>query len=454
MQTKLFLFLLLIFPLGAAAQTLTIGAGAQFALNGPVQLTLHNTSLINHGIFAEGTSRVRFTGNFSTSIGGTQALQFFELEINKTNNNPFNNPVFLGRPINITQRLLFVAGHLNPNSFNIDLGSTGRLEGENDDSRIIGSSGGKVIATAVLNGANNTSPGNLGIFISSTQNMGNVTIRRGDQAHATTPGVTILRYYDIIAQNNNNLNATLRFHYLNAELYGTDENSLVFIKSTNNGISFTNEGFSSRNTTANYVEKSGINSFARFTLANGNYALPVHFTGFNARCEGSVVAVTWKTAQEQNSSHYNIEAGTDGVHWSVIGKVNAAGNSNTEKNYSFTYHNPGDKSYYRIVQYDMDGTAHYTNIVRSSCGMANGFTVWPNPFRDRLVINIATDKASLAMIRLFDSKGALVKTQQANLSQGNNQVSIETGNLSNGMYMVSVEWNKGQMKKAVQLLKR
>ncbi len=449
MQPKFYLLLLLILPLTAAAQQLTIGAGAQFTLNGPVQLTLQNTSLINHGSFEEGTSRVRFTGNFATSIEGTQPVRFFELEINKT-----TNPVLLGRPIDVTQRLLFIAGHLNPNSFNIDLKSTGRLEGENDNSRIIGSSGGKVIATAVLNGANNVSPGNLGISITSAQNMGTVTIRRGDQPHATTPGVTITRFFDIAAQNNTNLNATLRFHYLNAELYGNDENSLIFIKSINNGISFTNEGFSSRNTTSNYVEKTGIASFARFTLANGNYALPVRFSAFNARCEGSKMIVSWKTAQEQNSSHFNIEASTDGVHWTVVGTVNAAGNSTVEKSYSFIDHNPGQKSYYRIAQHDIDGTLNYTNIVRSSCTLADGFGVWPNPFRDKILVNVVCNNASLAVIKLYDGKGALVKTQQANLLQGNNQVAVETGQLPGGMYMLSVEWNNGQMKKAVQLVKR
>ena len=48
----------------------------------------------------------------------------------------------------------------------------------------------------------------------------------------------------------------------------------------------------------------------------------------------------------------------------------------------------------------------------------------------------------------------LVKTQQAGLLQGNNRVTVETGHLASGMYMLSVEWNNGQMKKAVQVLKR
>lgn len=449
----------LLFPVAMLASMtvsaqLTIGAGAQLSVSGNAQITLHNTNFVNHGSFAAGNSIVRFTGNLPTSIGGSLPTQFFELEINKTNNDPYNNPVFLGRPISITQRLLFTAGFLNPNSHNIDLGSTGYLDGEKETSRVIGSSGGKLIANAVLNAPNNANPGNLGMTITSSKDLGNVVIRRGDQPHATTPGVTIVRYYDVIPENNANLNATLRFHYLNAELYGTNENSLVFARSTNNGISFTNIGFTTRDTVANYVEKTGINSFARWTLANSNFALPVQFVEFNVKCEGRQAVITWKTAQEQNSSHFNIEGSVDGAHWTVIGNIKAAGNSSSEKSYSFTDNNPGQRSYYRIAQYDLDASAHYTHILRAACLSAEDLSIWPNPFRDRIFVNIVTGNATPALIKIFDSKGVLVKMQRVVLFEGNNKIAVETGHLANGAYMLSVEWNNGQMKKLVQVLKQ
>jgi hypothetical protein len=48
--------------------------------------------------------------------------------------------------------------------------------------------------------SNNSNPANLGIFITSDKNLGNVTIRRGHQSQPNISGSgnSILRYYDIL----------------------------------------------------------------------------------------------------------------------------------------------------------------------------------------------------------------------------------------------------------------
>lgn len=451
MKVILILPFILLWSFAVSAQ-LTIGQGALLNLTGNAQLTLHNANLVNHGLLGAANSSVRITGHLPTSIEGSQAIQFFDLEINKTNNNPFDNPVILGRSVAVANRLRFTSGMLNMNGQNVDLGALGFLDGERDSSRIYGS--GRVLATANLNAPTGANPGNLGIHITSTKNLGLVNIRRGHQPHAVTSGVTILRYYDIVPQNNIALNATLRFSYFNSELYGVNENFMVFIKSTDNGVLFSNEGFSARDTVLNYVEKTGINSFARFTLANGNYALPVHLTAFNVKCIGTNAAVTWKTAQEQNSSHFNIESSADGMLWAAVGTLQAAGNSSSEKSYSFIYNNPGQKSYYRIAQYDRDGTVRYTSILRSSCAMSDAFLVWPNPVKSNLHVSITSANASDAVIRIFDSKGSLVKYQSAGIVQGSNQLHMDVSAMAGGVYTLSVEWNNGQMRKAMQIVKQ
>src|SRR4030095_477593 len=48
--------------------------------------------------------------------------------------------------------------------------------------------------------------------------------------------------------------------------------------------------------------------------------LPVTFISFNAHCKDNKVIITWKTAQEQNSNHFDIERSVDGIRWTVIGR--------------------------------------------------------------------------------------------------------------------------------------
>jgi hypothetical protein len=430
---------------------LTITPGAQLHISGNPVLTLQNTDLVNNGTFTAGNSKVLFSGNATSFISGSQPVQFYDLEINKTT----GNAVVLQRAIDVSQQINFVSGLLNLNNFNTDLGSTGFLNGESENSRITGANGGQVLFTTVLNNPSAANPANLGAIISSTQNMGTVIIKRGHQSQVNGSGMgnSVLRYYDITPVNNTGLNATLRFHYFDAELNSLNENTLVFWKSAD-AINWSNEGFTSRNTSSNYVEKTGIGSFSRWTLSSINNPLPVLFILFNAKCNGNNVLLTWKTAQEQNSSHFNIESSMDGIVWTVIGNRPAAGNSNIEQTYTFTDNSPVQKSYYRIAQYDIDTRVQYTSVLKAPCDASDRLKVWPNPFSATVFVNITANSRSASAIKVYDMKGSLIKVQRTELLQGSNQVSVNMKNLSAGMYMLIIEWNNGQMKKTVQVIKQ
>lgn len=450
MKTKLLLLLPLLSACTISAQ-LVITPGAQFSITGNMQLTLQNTDLVNNGSFIAGNSMTSFTGNASSFISGGQLVQFNELEMNKTN----NNSVLLQRPIGVTQRILFTSGFLNLNGFNTDLGTTGHLDGEQENTRITGPTGGEVLFNVNLNSPTGSNPANLGVFVSSGQDLGNTTIRRGHQSQVNSSGLrnSILRYYDIIPANNTNLNATLRYSYLDGELNGLNENSIVFFESQNT-TTWTSLGFTSRDVVANFVEKTGISSFGRFTLSSAGNVLSVRFILFNAKCEDNKVLITWKTAQEENSGHFNIERSTDGINWTVIGNLPAAGNSTIERSYTLTDNNPVQNGCYRIAEYDLNGRAQYTPVLRSSCDATDPFSLWPNPVHDKIFINIVTRNESQAIISVFDNKGALVKIQKATFLRGSNQLSVDIGSLANGIYQLSVDWNNGQMKKTVRVLKQ
>jgi len=437
---------------GTLSAQLTITPGAQFSILSDTKLTLKNIDLINNGNFLVATTNpISFTGDASSFIGGDQAVRFVKLEINKTR----NQPVFLHRTISVGDGVFFSAGFLDLNGFDIDLETTGHLDGEREDSRVIGSNGGNVIFSTNLNTPTRSNPANLGVIITSDQNLGNITIKRGHQlqVNPSNSGNSILRYYDISPVNNTNLNATLRLNYFEGELNGNDENSLALFKS-DDGVNWSNQGFTSKDAKNNFVEKTGIGSFSRWTLFSNNSVLPVHFIAFNEYCQGDKVVVNWKTAQEQNSSHFNIERSSDGIRWTVIGTLPSANNSNTERSYSFTDNNPLQNSFYRIALYDLDGKVQYTNVIQSFCTITEMFTVWPNPTHDAVFINIVTSNESQAVIKVFDSKGTLVKIEKTKILSGSNQLRTDMRLLSNGVYSLHVDWNNGQIEKAVQIVKQ
>ncbi|HET9278108.1 MAG TPA: hypothetical protein VFN95_07965, partial [Flavitalea sp.] len=291
---KIKFFLLLLLSSSTISAQLIINLGAQLSVGGNTQLTLQNTDFINNGIFSAGNSTISFKGNASSFISGNQPVRFSEIEINKTN----NTSVILQQPIGVTKRVVFSSGFLDLNSFNTDLGANGSLENEQEASRIIGENGGEVLLSTVLNAPVAANPGNLGAVIATSQNLGNVIIKRGHQTQSGSGlGNSILRYYDIVPENNIILDE-FRINYFDGELNGIDENSLVFFKS-DNLTNWSSLAIDSRSVTGNFVSKKNVASFSRWTLAADNRPLPVHFILFNVKCEDDKSLVTWKTAQEQ-----------------------------------------------------------------------------------------------------------------------------------------------------------
>lgn len=446
---KVFVLSLLLFIAIMASAQFSITPGAQVFLKGNALLTLENIDLINNGDFEAGNGLTSFTGKSGASIGGSRSFQFFELEINKTG----NSPVALNQSVSATHRIIFTSGFLDLNGFNMDLGTSAFLDGEQENSRVIGAIGGVVSVSTMLNAPVAANPGNLGAVISSGANLGNVIIRRGHQSLSTVSagGGSILRFYDIVPANNSGLDAALRINYFDGELNQLDEATLELLQS-NGPSTFTSLGFTSRDASLNFVEKTGLDSFARMTLANPVNALPIVFTGFSATCAGQTLLLTWETGQEENSSHFNIEKSADGTHWTTIGSIPAAGNSSNKRTYNYTDDDPGNSNDYRIAETDLGGGQQYSQIIRSSCGIPDGFSIWPNPARDLVFVHIDAASASAAVIRIFDAKGDLIKIQQAALLQGANQIGIELGSLAGGLYQVSVDWNNGQTRKTVEVL--
>jgi hypothetical protein len=440
--------ILLSIPAMVHAQgSIKLSAGATLHMTAGTVLTVNNLDLENDGtVSSAGT--IRFTGNLNTAIKGNSNLALGILEIAKSG----DAEVQLERELTINAAISFTSGYVNLNGHVILLQPNAILDGESASSSIRGANGGYIETSRILNAPVSQNPGNLGAIISSSQNLGNVVIRRGHQSQANTAGNgnSILRYYDIIPANNTVLNATLRFNYFDTELNGLSENELVLWKRP--GSNWSNEGFTSRDAGINYVEKTGIADFSRWTLSSPGNSLPVEFIFFNSNCDNGKVFLTWKTAQEMNSSHFEVERSANGSNWAVIGSEPAAGNSNIERTYQFTDNLPLPGALYRIAQYDFDGNSKYSVIIRSSCNGSDEIRIWPNPAQSMAWVNIVTQMASPVTIRLYDNKGAMVYAQKLSLARGSNQLPIPLYRLSKGIYDIVVDFMNGKTR-ALKLVK-
>lgn len=410
-----------------------VSQGTTLLVNNNVRVVLNNTSFENNGSLGLGSlSRFVFTGNSpAASISGTGNTVLGELELNKT-----AGVMQLNRQVSVFSSVIFTSGNLDVNGNTLFLlaDPNGQLTGEKNSSRITGNTG-LVRKPAALNAPANLNPGNIGVFISSAQNPGATTI---DRLHYPINGGNVRRVFHITPANNSGLNATLQFQYLDAELAGLDENLLSVWRSDNGTSGWTNIG-GVVNGAQNTVTLSGVNDFAWYTIAPSNGTLPVILSAFSAACSGDGVLVKWQTTQEQNTDYFEIQSSLNGSTWSVVGKINAAGNSNSITDYEYK-DITSDRKFYRLRIVDKSGQFSYSVVDTVNCGAKQWeITVYPNPARDKIELVINGINLHSIPVKIFNAAGQLVWQQRVALTNQYRQLTIPVDQLTSGIYFINIE---------------
>lgn len=433
----------LLFSFKSLAQTeIKIQAGTTIKLSDGIVVTIRDLDLINDGELnaAVGDGRIIFSGNSNNRIAGSSISGFDELEIVKSN----NTALLLQQELHIRSGIWFNSGYLNLNNQNITLFGNAMLQNESADSRVIGSTGGYIQVNMQLNYPQAVNPGNLGAVISSSQNLGLTTVRRGHAVQNLGNGKqSILRYYDIQPTNNTSLAATLRMNYFDSELNSQTEADLSLWKSEDN-INWITQGFSSRNSSTNFVEKQNINSFSSWTLSSDIFALPVFDLTLSGLWKDNVALLLWTTKSEQNNSHFEIERRYNNeAIFEKIGSVNSAhagGTSTSVAAYQFSdaaQSNRGTIAY-RLKQVDRDGQFTYSKIILVKPTTEHRFiqNLYPTQLTGQSVYVKTGDLQLQEMhLTLYDSQGrVLMKMKTGYASQW-----INLPDLSSGVYQLRIE---------------
>lgn len=269
--TMLRLCALLLMPVFSQAQGIQLNSGAHWVTVGDPYVVLNNASLANNASFFADSGTVLFTGGSGSFIGGERPVAFHNLTL--------SHDVRLNNNILVTGAITMDSGNLQLNSYGIDLGSTGRIIGERNSSRITDLRGGTIKIAAVLNAPQAANPGNIGVELTSTANLGSIVIVRGHEQQTNVGETTSIgRWFDIIQQTRTDAPVRLRLFYLDGELAGKDKNALSVFSSDNHWIAW---GKDAANPANNWVLKEGMLSARRFTLAvpstgAGDLVIDVH----------------------------------------------------------------------------------------------------------------------------------------------------------------------------------
>ena len=166
--------------------------------------------------------------------------------------------------------------------------------------------------------------------------------------------------------------------------------------------------------------------------SGGGITLPVTWETVTAQKQNGQVLLNWSTASEQNTKDFEVQYSTNTTNWDVLGTVQAAGNSSSTKNYSYTHQSPlknSNYNYYRVLQRDLDGKYSYSKIVSIFFNEPGpDFLVYPNPAGKLVTIYLA----EASEVSLINSAGSVI--WRSKLSAGRNQLPLEK--YSSGVYYI------------------
>lgn len=182
----------------------------------------------------------------------------------------------------------------------------------------------------------------------------------------------------------------------------------------------------------------GSNCSYKITAFNAT-VLPLTLKYFTVWKRSDANKLTWQTLTERNFSHFEIEKSADGANFIAIGSVQGKGNSNKATVYSYDDNEIRPVQYYRLKQIDINGKYTYSNIIKvDRDDAANTKIVFNNRVTNQLDLKIIDMPANNVSIRIIDNSGRAIKSQQVNLTNGENSLNLNTGSIPSGFYYLMI----------------
>jgi hypothetical protein len=171
--------------------------------------------------------------------------------------------------------------------------------------------------------------------------------------------------------------------------------------------------------------------------------LPLKLISFTASRNKNIITLNWQTAEEINTSHFNIQRSTDGANFSNVGNVTAKGSGGQSYGFADNIDNlRADKVYYRLQMMDKDGKYSFSKIIPLTLELfAGNIKTYPNPVKDQLYILFNAQNAGKATLRISDATGKIVHTEPVSTSI--TAINVNVSRLGKGIYYVQLITDKG-----------
>ncbi len=203
---------------------------------------------------------------------------------------------------------------------------------------------------------------------------------------------------------------------------------ITILKSTSVSGTFTSHNLSSGWTVLYNTPAAGDITLQRLTT------LPLTLLDFDAEKSGQKVKASWTTANEINSSHFELERSENGSQFQQLGTIPAV-NTAGDHHYQFTDPLPVvGINYYRLRIVDINGQYAYSPVVSVDMGSASTTisAIYPNPAKD--IVHIAvTESSNDLSIQVVSLDGKIIMTKRL-ATRGIHELNVSA--LPAGIYII------------------
>ncbi len=413
--------------------TLQVNAGAVITL--PTTLTIagaiknDGSIKINNAGFFQGLGAKEWKGNGTVEFLGNALTYFFMAQ-------PFINGIVLNSSFNTFYDMSINGVTFNTTSGKFDMGNKIVSITNSSSSSITGANASNYFTNGTLKRAIATT-GTYEFPIGSSTNFQSAAVTVNNLVGVNTIAATYTNGAITGSVPNTSLGGVPITSALNAGWYSitpniqptsgtynislnlkastnsvTDAARYTVIKRDNSATAWAVQGtynLATVNGTTVTATVNNLTSFSDFAIGMGTTVLPVNFTSFTAKANGTTTQLNWATATEINNKGFNVQHSLDGITYNNLGFVNGNGNSTQNNSYTFTHTSPTNgNNYYRLQQIDNDGKSAYSPVqVASFNNIVATLSVYPNPVIS--TVNFNKNFAAGTTLQIVNSIGQVVE---------------------------------------------
>tara|TARA_R110002049_G_scaffold114098_2_gene265105 strand:+ start:5967 stop:7046 length:1080 start_codon:yes stop_codon:yes gene_type:complete len=270
MKKTYILILNLLSLISMGQNQLFIGTGTSVTANSTI--TLSDADLTNNGTF---NGAIKMNGSSidvaDTFIYNNNTMNVTIMDVEGNNAvNIENGDIRISNAINMNSN----ASALLLRSANIILESTAQINNESNTRRIIGVDDTHIMISKMHNSSAPETFGNIGFQIDMADtDLGNTEVYRRYKSLTIEGNESINRYYEINPENSSNINADVRFYYINSDLNGLVIASLSLYQSDDGSTNWTEFTSSVNDGAYPYLIGSGINPTNFWAIAESGIPL-------------------------------------------------------------------------------------------------------------------------------------------------------------------------------------